>query len=222
MRLNIGWQNLLDTGDRVKNKFAAEMAPAFTTLVGILQRAVDWFAQFVGWLDRGSAGATVVKWAIAGLAVGLVVLAGAMTIIATGLGLFTSALIAFQLAAAVPLGTILAIAAAAGVAADAISILLGNYKKLTAEQERQRTDLRNAGGLPERPTIIHTRNAWENFGQQAALPAAQAGGGVTIGSIAVHLPGGFTGDPLDTGRAIASELRKQLDLATWAKPATAR
>ena len=226
IKLNVTWQNFLDTSQRLKNIFAAQLAPAFTIFVDILQKGVDLMARFVQWMDSGDYSGLVLKYTLGFVAVALTAIAAAFTIATTALGLFTASMIAFQIAAAIPLGIILAIATAAGVAALAIATLASAFSHLhdtkTASQLAQQEDLREAGVIPWGRASLRNRAGWQSFGESPGVLASNAGNSVNVGGITLHMQVVPGIDGTDLGRTLASELKKQLDIATWTRGATAR
>jgi DNA-binding transcriptional regulator YiaG len=221
--LNIQWQNLLDLAGRAKNRFASELAPAFSAVVDILTRGVDMLGRFVEWLDRGGYWAQVLKTVLAGLAVGIVALGALMTGATATLGLATAAMIAFGLASASTALAIGGIAVAAGLALIAVGKLVDIAIDYKRAWDVGLGDLRAELVSPETRRAARERQDLGQFAQGPRIPyAGNQGAAVNIGGITLHVTGMPGVDGTDLGRSLAHELKKQLDIANWSKPATAR
>ena len=84
--LNAEWGQLKYNLSATKNAFVSEFAPAINSAVQSLASLLGYFARFVEWLDRGSVGAQIMKYAIESLGVALGISAVAITAFVGALG----------------------------------------------------------------------------------------------------------------------------------------
>lgn len=109
IRLNRAWKDLVFSLVSVRDKFAAEFAPAAEKAVRALKALVDGLAKFVEWLRSSAPIATAVRWLLVGIAAAFGVIGVALAAVAALFAIATAAMIAFELAASPILPILLAI-----------------------------------------------------------------------------------------------------------------
>jgi len=124
IRLNRAWQDLAWSLRSVKDRFAAELAPALTAVLGIIQKGISTLGSFVNWLNSGGKAATFARTAIIFMIGGVVALSAAFAALSAVILATTAALAIldivgapiFLLAAGIAAVALVAVAALAGIA----------------------------------------------------------------------------------------------------------
>ena len=122
-KLNAEWETLKFGVSATGQAFTSQFTPLLTGAVTVLTSLVGLLARFVGWLDRGSVGATIMKLALGAVAVAIGAAAIALTGFAAAMAYAAIAAGALSLGLAPVLGTVLAIAAAVGLAVGGLTAL---------------------------------------------------------------------------------------------------
>lgn len=205
--LNNEWKALLFNLGETKNALVSEFRPEIEMTIKALGTLVRWVANFVEWLDKGSAGATAVKVVIGGLALAIPLAAVALTGLATALGTLAIATVAADLGLAPILATVLAISAAAGLAAAAISGLgMGNKANYGKGGS-------SFGGFGY---------AFGNWLSNNPSSGASGTGGNTTINHNVTIPVNGAADPSVTAQRVGNVLKQQLNAAAYSAPAPSR
>lgn len=121
-RLNAAWESLKRSFIALKNLAAAALAPAFTALARILEWLTSKAAALADWLQKGGVVATAVRWALSGLAIGLVVLGAFLAVVTAALAALTAG---FAILSPAVLAVLPELAVFLGYAAAIAAVLAG-------------------------------------------------------------------------------------------------
>ena len=213
LELNREWQNLLDLTERTKNKFSAELAPGVTGFIQTLEKAVELFARFVGWLDKGSPAAQATKAAIVDLGAALVVFGGILTTYAAVAKIAAVAAGAFNIAFLPEIAAMTALAVALDLVYE------GFVKVAKASDLRQHGFAPGGGGFGGHggggnwgdgpsgaPGQLRYPSFYERSPSDLTRPLSQGGGSVTIQQTN-HIDASGHKDPAEAARVMSDQIR---------------
>lgn len=107
-KFNTAWNVLRLQLGAVRDRLVAQLLPAFTKFVEVINKGVLVLGKFTNWLSKGSAGAGLVKAGLVAVIAVIVGLTVALTVLIGGIGLLTAAIALLELIAS-PLGAFMLI-----------------------------------------------------------------------------------------------------------------
>lgn len=236
-KLNAAWQNLKTSVIALKVQFAEIFTPALLHVASALQWVAEKGAVVLKWLHDGGFIANLVRWALEGMAVALLALAGVMAIVvaalgalATALGVITllgwasgvsEAILLFTTLAAVIAGLVLliddmwhALSGGKSVLADLGNIIFGPLFTKLFEIWDAMENVRKKSSNKEQLVSIAQRN------MNPVAGSVLAGyGGRTVNqenNVEIHVDG--SQDPRATGRAVGSAVKAEISNAAYQLP----